>query len=402
MVGIQLSLKIIFTYFAELLVPTLRGRKSKLTSRKLRAMSMKVAPTYQRLEDLEGILHDNLRASSWADEVNPIYDRVAASEVQNFIENSEVTYESLNTVETEAVSTALDNSGTKESSKKIDIYGDMDEDVFSEGTPRTKNNPSKTVAFGETEIYQDPSTQFEGPKDDMGSDVYQDPSETMSEKKKDFASGPSNNAGMDDMGDDIYQDPTTSAKTQKPTTDDPFGNDVYQDPTAIESTKKPDNGFGQDSIYQDPALTERTNIPEENPYVDLNSAQTVVKENKSKRTEPKDSYPSDTLRSSSSFSNVINKQGTLTRQMSLSMGKRPYKPVHSRLRMQGSANDETPAPSDIRRQAPRLHNTMMVSIIFKTKFLNTKIKPCIIKTYVIGLFNIIKRLQSILCEVTYI
>ena len=62
-------------------------------------MSMRVDPTYQRLEDLEGILHDNLRASGWADETNPIYDRVAASEVQNFIEDSEVTYESLSTDE---------------------------------------------------------------------------------------------------------------------------------------------------------------------------------------------------------------------------------------------------------------------------------------------------------------
>ena len=70
--------------FAELLTPTLQGRKSKLVSRKLRAMSMKVNPTYQRLEDLEGILHDNLCASSWADETNPIYNKVAASEVQNY------------------------------------------------------------------------------------------------------------------------------------------------------------------------------------------------------------------------------------------------------------------------------------------------------------------------------
>ena len=91
-----LLFKISFHCFADLLAPTLQGRKSKLESRKLRAMSMRVDPTYQRLEDLGGILHDNL---SWANETSPIYDKVAASGVQNFIE---VTYESLSTDESEA------------------------------------------------------------------------------------------------------------------------------------------------------------------------------------------------------------------------------------------------------------------------------------------------------------
>ena len=362
---------------------------------------MRVDPTYQKLEDLEGILHDNLRASSWADQTNPIYDRVAASEVQNFIEDSEVTYESLSTIEseakTEAASTALGDK--KESNKKVDIYGDMDEDVFKKntGTPKTKVQSSKTVAFGETEIYQDPSTQFEG---DMGGDVYQDPSEAMPDKKKDFASGPSSNTGMDDMGEDIYQDPTTSVETKKPS--DPFGDDVYQDPTIIQSTKKPDDGFGDNSIYQDPTLVEKTNTSEDDPYEDLSSIQTAVKESRSKKTEPKSDYHSETLRSSSSISSVVNKQGTLTRQMSPSLGKRPYKPGQSRLRMQGSTSDEAPPPSETRRQAPRLHNTMKVyALIFK--LLCTKIKPYIIKNYFMtGLFHIAKRLQSVLCEVTYI
>lgn len=321
---------------------------------------MRVDPTYQRIEDLEGILHDNLRASSWADETNPIYDRVAASEVENIIEDSEVTYESLNTDETEAKSdNASTDNGVKESNKNINIYGDMDEDVFKKGTetPKTKNQPSKTVDFGETEIYQDPSTQFEGPKDDMGEDVYQDPSEAMHEMKK----GPSGNAGMDDMGDDIYQDPTTAIETKRP--DDPFGDDIYQDPTTVESTTKPDDGFGDDSVYKDPTVIVKTEVSED-PYEDLSSIQTALAEDKIKKTEPKDNYPSDTLRSSSSISSAVSKQGTLTRQMSPSMGKRPYKPGHSRVRMQGSTSDEVP---ETRRQAPRLHNTMKVYmyIIFK-------------------------------------
>lgn len=331
---------------------------------------MRVDPTYQRLEDLEGILHDNLRASSWADQTNPIYDRVAASEVQNFIEDSEVTYESLSTlqteVKTEATSTALGdkNVETKEPDKKIDIYGEMDEDVFKKdmGTPKTKNQSSKTVGFGETEVYQDPSTQFEGLKDDMGGDIYQDPSETMPDKKKDFTSDPSSNKGMiDDMGDDIYQDPTASVETKKP--DDPFGDDVYQDPTIIQSTKKPDDGFGDNSIYQDPTLVEKTNTSEDDPYEDLSSIQTAITENKSKKMELKGDYPSETLRSTSSISSVVSKQGTLTRQMSPSLGKRPYKPGQSRLRMQGSTSDDTPLPPETRRQAPRLHNTMKVTTL---------------------------------------
>jgi len=240
---------------------------------------MRVDPTYQRLEDLEGILHDNLRASSWADETNPIYDRVAASEVQNFIEDSEVTYESISTDEneakTEAASTALGDSDAKESNKKINIYGDMDEDVFKKGveTPKTKNRPTKTVGFGGTEVYQDPSTQFKNSKDDMGEGIYQDPSETLHGK----------NAGMDDMGDNIYQDPTTTIETRKPT--DPFGDDdVYLDPTTVQSTKKPDDGFGENFIYKDP---EKTNISEEDPYEDLSSIQTAVKENKGRKKNQK-------------------------------------------------------------------------------------------------------------------
>ena len=326
---------------------------------------MRVDPTYQKLEDLEGILHDNLRASSWADQTNPIYDRVAASEVQNFIEDSEVTYESLSTlatdVKTEATPTALGDKKVEEPNKKVDIYGDMDEDVFKKdtGASKTKNQSSKTVGFGETEIYQDPSTQFEGPKDDMGGNIYQDPNEAMPDKKKDFTSGPSSNAGMmDDMGEDIYQDPTTSVETRKP--DDPFGDDVYQDPTIIQSTKKPDDGFGDSSIYEDPTLVEKT---EDDPYEDLSTIQTAVKENKSKKMESKGDYPSETLRSSSSISSVVSRQGTLTRQMSPSLGKRPYKPGQSRLRMQGSTSDETPLPPETRRQAPRLHNTMKVLYI---------------------------------------
>ena len=325
---------------------------------------MRVDPTYQRLEDLEGILHDNLRASSWADETNPIYDRVAASEVQNFIEDSEVTYESLSAIDSEAkteeASTAVGDKGVKESKQKVNIYGDMDEDVFKKdkGTPKTKNQSSD---FGETEIYQDPSTQFEGPKDDMGGDVYQDPSEAMPDKKKDFTTGPSSNTGiMDDMGENIYQDPTTSVETKKP--GDPFEDDIYQDPTTVQSTKKPDDGFGKNSMYQDPTLVEKTNTSEDDPYEDLSSIQTAVKESMNKKTEPKSDYHSDTLRSSSSFSSVVSKQGTLTRQMSPSLGKRPYKPGQSRLRMQGSTSDEAPPPSETRRQAPRLHNTMKVYI----------------------------------------
>ena len=57
-------------------------------SSKLRAMSMRVDPTYQRLYDLDCILHDNLGLSSCTNEKYPIYDRVAALEVQNFIEDS--------------------------------------------------------------------------------------------------------------------------------------------------------------------------------------------------------------------------------------------------------------------------------------------------------------------------
>ena len=325
---------------------------------------MRVDPTYQRLEDLEGILHDNLRASSWADQTNPIYDRVAASEVQNFIEDSEVTYESLSTLETEAkteaTSTAMGDKNVETKDKKVDIYGDMDEDVFKKkDTGPPKNQSSKTVGFGETEIYQDPSTQFEGPKDDMGGDIYQDPSEAIPDKKKDFTSSPSSNTGtMDDMGEDIYQDPSTSVETKKP--DDPFGNNVYQDPTDVQSTKKPDDEFGDNSIYQDPTLIEKPNTPEDDPYEDLSTIQTAVKESKSKKMEPKGDYPSETLRSSSSISSVVSKQGTLTRQMSPSLGKRPYKPGQSRLRMQGSTSDETPLPPETRRQAPRLHNQMKV------------------------------------------
>ena len=89
----------------------------------------------------------------------------------------------------------------------------MDEDVFKKGnqTPKTKNQSSKTVGYGETTVYQDPVSQFEGPKDHMGDDIYQDPSESMLEKKK--ASGPSsNNARMGDMGDDVYQDSATVIK----------------------------------------------------------------------------------------------------------------------------------------------------------------------------------------------
>ena len=175
----------------------------------------------------------------------------------------------------------------------------------------------------------------------MGEGIYQDPSETLHGK----------NAGMDDMGDNIYQDPTTTIETRKPT--DPFGDDdVYQDPTTVQSTKKPDDRFGEDSIYKDPTLTEKTNISEEDLYEDLSSIQTAVKENKSKKTESNDNYPRDTLRSSSPIPSVVSKQGTLTRQMSPSMGKRPYKPGHSRVRMQGSTSDEVQPPSETRRQAP--------------------------------------------------
>ena len=125
---------------------------------------MRVDPTYQRLEDLEGILHDNLRTSSWADETNPIYvyHRVAASEVQNFIEDSKVTYKSLSTDEseakTEAAPTALGDSNAKPRSYvNFNILSDVDEEVFKKGnqTPKTKNRLSKTVGFEETTINQD-------------------------------------------------------------------------------------------------------------------------------------------------------------------------------------------------------------------------------------------------------
>ena len=371
---------------------------------------MRVDPTYQRLEDLEGILHDNLRASSWADETNPIYDRVAASEVQNFIEDSEVTYESLSTDESEAktegASTALGDSNAKPRSYvNFNILSDVDEEVFKKDnqTPKTKNRLSKTVGFGATTIYQDRAPQFEGPKDDMGDDIYQNPSESINERKK--AIGPSSNAKMDDMGDgvyqdpsmaiattkpddpfnnDVYQDPTAAMATKKPDdqfgddvyqdptaamatvkSDDPFGEDVYQDPATVESTKKPDDGFGKDSIYKDPTLTKKTDIPEEDPYEDLSSIQTAVKENKNNKAEQKETYHTETLRSSSSISSVVSKQGTLTRQFSPSMGKRPYKPGHSRVRAQGSTSDEVQVSSDTlsRRQAPRLHNTMKVIML---------------------------------------
>ena len=365
---------------------------------------MRVDPTYQRLEDLEGILHDNLRASSWADETNPIYDKVAASEVQNFIEDSEVTYESLSTDESEAKTEAAPtaDSNAKRSYVNFTIYSDMDEDVFKKGnqTPKTKNRSSKTVGFGETTVYQDPVSQFEGPKDDMGDDIYQDPSKSMLETKK--ASGPSSgNAKMDDMGDDVYQDPATAMVTTKPddqfgddvyqdpTTaiatakpDDPFGEDIYQDPATVESTKKPDDGFGEDSIYTDPSLTEKTDISEEDPYEDLSSVQTAVAENKIKRTESKETCHSDTtlLRTSSSISSVVSKQGTLTRQFSPSMGKRPYKPGHSRVRAQGSISDEVPSSSDTlsRRQAPRLHNTMKVIMLYNKILVHEKINQVLI------------------------
>ena len=145
-----LLFKISFHCFTNLLAPTLQGRKSKLESRKLRAMSMRVDPTYQRLEDLGGILHDNLRASSWANETNPIYDRVAASEVQNFIE---ITYESLCTDEseakTEAAPTALGEINSKpQSYVNFNILSDVDKEVFKKGnqTPKTKIDLVKQLA----------------------------------------------------------------------------------------------------------------------------------------------------------------------------------------------------------------------------------------------------------------
>ena len=126
--------------------------------------------------------------------------------------------------------------------------------------------------------------------------------------------------------------------------DDPFGEDVYQDPATVKSTKKPDDEFGKDSIYKDPTLTEKTDIPEEDPYEDLSSIQTAVKENKNNKnrakTEQKETYHTDTLCSSSSISSVVSKQGTLTRWFSPSIGKRPYKPEHSRVRVQESTSDE--------------------------------------------------------------
>ena len=147
----------------------------------------------------------------------------------------------------------------------------------------------------------------------MGDDVYQDPSMAIATTKPD-----------DPFNDDVYQDPTAAMATVK--SDDPFGEDVYQDPATVESTKKPDDGFGKDSIYKDPTLTEKTNIPEEDPYEDLSSIQTAVKENKNNKTEQKETYHTDTLYSSSSISSVVSKQGTLTRWFSPSIGKRPCKP----------------------------------------------------------------------------
>ena len=199
--------------------------------------------------------------------------------------------------------------------------------------------------------------------DDMGDDVYQDPATAMVTTKPD-----------DQFGDDVYQDPTTAIATAKP--DDPFGEDVYQDPVTVELTKKPDDGFGEDSVYKDPSLTEKTNISEEYPYEDLSSIQTAVAENKIKRTESKETCHSDTtlLRTSSSISSVVSKQGTLTRQFSPSMGKRPYKPGHSRVRAQGSTSEEIPSSSDTlsRRQAPRLHNTMKVIMLYNKILVHEK------------------------------
>ena len=387
----------IYSHLIEILAPPTNRRLSKLAARKNRALSMRVTPTYKRLEDLEDILEDNLRASSWANEVNPIYDRVAASEVENFIENSEVTYESLNDISGDATKdeeSSTATSGTASSNnKRIDIYGDMDEDVFrKQSVTKSASNAaesSRKVSFQEV---KDPS---EGLKDDMGGDIYQDPDEAMQQAPVTSSNSPAVKPPVDDMGgDDIYQDPTTAVNTSKPD-QDPFSDDIYQDPTAIESNKKSipdefsedsiyqdpsavelnkkpvDNGFGDDSIYQDPTLIESDKTPaadktaEEDPYQDLSSIQTEVKQSTSKKTDetpPKGSYRSDTLRSTTSTTSITSKQsGTLSRQTNPSMGKRPYKPGQSRLRMQTSVSGEdTPPPEKPARQAPKVANTMKV------------------------------------------
>ena len=79
-------------------------REGRTNDRKLQAMNMRVELTCQRPEDLEGIVHGNLHASSWADETNPlaIWQSIAVLEVQHFIQDSKVTYESLSTDESEA------------------------------------------------------------------------------------------------------------------------------------------------------------------------------------------------------------------------------------------------------------------------------------------------------------
>jgi len=385
-------------FISEILAPPTNRRLSKLASRKNRAFSMRVTPTYQRLEDLEGILEDNLRASSWANEVNPIYDRVAASEVENFIENSEVTYESLNDIgadasKDEGSSTA--NSGNTPSSKnkRIDIYGDMDDEVFrKQSVIKSASNASESSRNVNFQEIKDPS---EGIKDDMGGDIYEDPSEAMQQAPVTSSNSTVAKPPADDMGDDIYQDPTTAINTNKPVRD-PFSDDIYQDPTAgelnkkpvhdefgedsiyqdpsaVESNKKPiDEGFGDNSIYQDPTLIESDKTPdadqtaEEDPYQDLCSVQTEVKQSASKRVNeipPKGSYRSETLRSTTSTTSTISSKhsGTLSRQTNPSMGKRPYKPGQSRLRMQNSVSGEdTPPPEKPPRQAPQIANTMKV------------------------------------------
>ena len=62
--------------------------------------------------------------------------------VQSFIEDSEVTYESLNTNESEAKTEAAPtaDSNAKRSYVNFTIYSDVDEDVFKKGnqTPKTK------------------------------------------------------------------------------------------------------------------------------------------------------------------------------------------------------------------------------------------------------------------------
>jgi len=384
----------IYLCLSEILAPPTNRRLNKLASRKNRALSMRVTPTYQRLEDLEEILEDNLQASSWANEVNPIYDRVAASEVENFIENSEVTYESLNNIcggdapKDEGLSATTTASN---SDKRINIYGDIDDDVFrKKSVSKLASNASESSR--KLEI-KDPS---EGLKDDMGSDIYEDPSEAMQQ-----APVTSNNTAAkpptDDMGDDIYQDPTTAVNTNKPVRD-PFSDDVYQDPTAVESNKKPipdefsedsiyqdpsavesnkkpvDDGFSDDFIYQDPTLIESGKTPaagqtaKEDSYQDLSSVQTEVKQLASQKvngTQPRGSYRSETLRSTTSTTSTISSKpsGTLTRQTNPSMGKRPYKPGQSRLRMQTSVSGEdTPPPEKPPRQAPQVANTMKVRV----------------------------------------